>query len=310
MSDNSPSDPASNPDAEETTVNRSLIAVLLAAAITLNACGSSNDSSASSQVGPESSVPSDSDSDSTTTTASPEPVAVDPDSIRSFDDLLAAMADALELAGPEEAAAALEELSDEEGDRYLMELFGWTEDDLREVVGQMLSGGEDIELATFVVDGTDAFMNGVIGPTTPADVQSLIDDNPQVTRIVMGDIEGSIDDESNLIAARLVRESGLATHVPADGMIASGGVDFFLAGTVRTFDDGARFGVHSWATTTGENGADLPMDDPQHDRYLDYYAEMGVDEAFYWFTLDAAPPEDIHEMTAAELETYGFAADR
>jgi hypothetical protein len=32
---------------------------------------------------------------------------------------------------------------------------------------------------------------------------------------------------------------------------------------------------------------------------------MGVAEAFYWFTLDAASARDIHWMTQEELLTYG-----
>ena len=31
-----------------------------------------------------------------------------------------------------------------------------------------------------------------------------------------------------------IREAGLATHVPADGRIASGAVDWFIAGSPRT----------------------------------------------------------------------------
>ena len=45
----------------------------------------------------------------------------------------------------------------------------------------------------------------------------------------------------------MVRNRGIATHLPADGEIASGGVDFFLAGVKRTAEAGAKIGVHSWA---------------------------------------------------------------
>ena len=99
---------------------------------------------------------------------------------------------------------------------------------------------------------------------------------------------------------------GFNTHVPADGEIASGGVDFFLSGVERTVDTGALLGVHSWAAGDGTTGADVPRDDPQHQLYLDYYAEMGIPAEFYWFTLEAAPAEDIHPMTEAEIEKYGL----
>lgn len=169
--------------------------------------------------------------------------------------------------------------------------------------------GDDGDSVVFNVDGTEAYMSGVIGSSTPDAVQALLDDHPGVSTIVMLDVPGSGDDESNLEAARLVRAAGLAAHVPADGVIASGGVDFYLAGVRRTYVDGAEFGVHSWAADDGVSGADLPDDDPQHDLFIDYYDEIGVDEGFYWFTLDAAPAESIHVMTDAELAEFDIGTE-
>jgi len=161
------------------------------------------------------------------------------------------------------------------------------------------------EAASFNVDGDTAVMSGVIGSSTPDLVRDLIADYPTVTMIVMLDVPGSEDDESNLVASRLVRQAGLATHVPSDGMIASGGVDFFLAGAHRSWGAGAKFGVHSWSDGETE-GVNVDADSGEHDLFLDYYAEMGIDEEFYWFTLQAAPADDIHYMTEDELERYRF----
>lgn len=162
--------------------------------------------------------------------------------------------------------------------------------------------------ASFEVDGEQALLSGVIGSSTPDAVEELLANHPEVTTIVLVSVPGSSDDEANLEAARAIRRAGLATHLPANGEAASGGVDLFLAGAVRTFDPGARFGVHSWSTgEPGFHAADLDPTDAEHNRYLDYYNEMGVDEDFYWFTLDAAAPDDIHWMTPAELDRYNFA---
>ena len=68
----------------------------------------------------------------------------------------------------------------------------------------------------------------------------------------MQNVQGSVDDEANIAAARLVRERGLNTLIPGSGMIASGGTDFFLAGVKRTVQPGAKIGVHSW--TGNPNG--------------------------------------------------------
>lgn len=159
--------------------------------------------------------------------------------------------------------------------------------------------------AKFELQGDRAVMSGVIGPSTPGRVLRLVLQSPQVRTLVMRDVPGSLDDESNLRAARYVRQMGLNTLVPAGGEVASGGTDFFLAGVNRSWNPGAKFGVHSWGGF-GEEGANIPKGDPEHQKYLDYYAEMNIPERFYWFTLEAASAEDIHWMSDAELARFGF----
>lgn len=179
------------------------------------------------------------------------------------------------------------------------------------------TAGEDCEAAegcleepnpspvSFEVSGTDAIMRGVIDSQAIAAVRNLIAEHPEVTRIVLQDVPGSLNDNANLRASRLVREAGLNTHVPADGVIASGGVDFFCAGVQRSAEvaAGARLGVHSWGTEE-YRGDRVPRDDPAHQSYLDYYAEMGIPASFYWFTLEAAPPEGVHWMSTEEVDRY------
>ncbi|MCG8352289.1 MAG: hypothetical protein MI924_31375 [Chloroflexales bacterium] len=161
----------------------------------------------------------------------------------------------------------------------------------------------DYEPARFTVSGETAVMTGVIDSTIQESIERLLAENPQVTTIVMQDVEGSVDDDANLIAARYVREQGLHTHIPHNGLVASGGTDFFLAGVKRTAESGAQIGVHSWAGGSVA-GSDLPKDHPEHKKYLDYYNEMGVPTEFYWFTLQAASSEEMHWMSAQEQQQY------
>jgi len=166
------------------------------------------------------------------------------------------------------------------------------------------------EAATFEVEGETASMYGVIDHSTPQVVQSLIDEHPDVTTIVMIDVPGSDDDPANLAAARLVRESGLTVIVPSNGVIASGGVDFFIAGAERIVEPCAKLGVHSWDEDGLDGGIiygnEVSRDDPSHTMFLDYYREMGVPEDFYWFTLDAAPAARIHWMSDEEIIGFGL----
>lgn len=157
--------------------------------------------------------------------------------------------------------------------------------------------------AQFDVRGEVAHMVGVIDGTTPARVLELVLGSPRVNTIALRDVPGSIDDEANLWAASLIRRFGLRTKVPSSGVIASGGVDFFLAGAERSVETGARLGVHSWGTAD-EQGRDLPRSDEAHRLYLDFYREIGIPASFYWFTLEAAPADSIHWMTADELTQF------
>jgi hypothetical protein len=120
------------------------------------------------------------------------------------------------------------------------------------------------EAAVFEIEGETAFMYGVIDHTTPGVVRALVDEHPDVTRIVMVDVPGSDDDPANLEASRLVRARGLETVVPSNGVIASGGVDFFTAGKNRVVEPCGKLGVHSWDEDGPDGsiifGSEVPRD--------------------------------------------------
>ena len=173
--------------------------------------------------------------------------------------------------------------------------------------------GLPYEAATFEVEGEAARMFGVIDHTTPSVVQALLDDHPEVTRIVMVDVPGSNDDPPNLEASRIVRKHGLTTVVPTNGVIASGGVDFFTAGKQRVVEPCGKLGVHSWDEDGPDGGIilgnEVRRDHEIHAMFLDFYREMGIPEEFYWFTLEAAPPQRMHWMSDEEIVLYGLVTE-
>ena len=148
------------------------------------------------------------------------------------------------------------------------------------------------------------YMKGVICSTTLKDIKAAFDNAPEVTTLVMEDVPGSIDDVINLEASKEIRNRGINTYIPENGMVASGGTDMFLAGKLRDAHDTAKFGVHSWGGENDSVALDFPRDDEEHVKYLDYYREMEIPEEFYWYTLEAAPADDIHWMTNDELAIY------
>ncbi|WP_216822360.1 hypothetical protein [Sphingorhabdus sp. EL138] len=133
--------------------------------------------------------------------------------------------------------------------------------------------------------------------------ENVLKKNPNIRTLVLKNVGGSVDDEANIEFGRVVRELGFVTIVPSDGLVASGGTDLFLAGVQRILEAGACVGVHSWAA---ENfvATDLPRTDPEHEPYLAYYDDIGIDQKFYWFTLEAAPADNMHWMSDEEVAEF------
>lgn len=155
----------------------------------------------------------------------------------------------------------------------------------------------------FTVDGNLLILEGALDGETLAAFEAALDAAPGIDTLVLRHIEGSLDDEANLVFSQRVRELGLTTVVPSDGMVASGGTDLFLAGASRRLEPGACVGVHSWATDTYD-AQDLSRDHAEHDPYLDFYENIGIDPDFYWFTIYAAGADDMHWMSAEEAQEW------
>ncbi|MEM7256654.1 MAG: hypothetical protein AAF404_04620 [Pseudomonadota bacterium] len=167
--------------------------------------------------------------------------------------------------------------------------------------------------ACFIVNGQTAQMYGVIGNRINTTLSDLLSTQSQVTTIEMMQVPGSMDDEANLLAGRTIYNAGLDTVVRSSSVIASGGVDFFLAGNRRTVEPGAMIGVHSWAAVADDGsliqGGDLPTDHPQHQLYIQYYTDINLADpaGFYFYTLQAAPAEGIHYMNGEDISRFGLA---
>lgn len=165
---------------------------------------------------------------------------------------------------------------------------------------------------TLNAEGTVAEMSGTLDCTSVDKVTELLK-NDSLKTIRMLNVPGSADDVTNLKAAAMVRAAELDIVLAAApaGRIASGGVDFFIAGVNRTLEAGGLVAVHSWAAGDGTQGIELYSRNPDaadHQRYIEYYKNMGftTQEAtdFYVYTLRAAPADKTHCMSAAELRQF------
>lgn len=159
----------------------------------------------------------------------------------------------------------------------------------------------------FEVEGENLYMNGYICSKTPKQLEKIIANNPEIKTIIMQEVTGSLDDEANFPMAEWVRANGLNTHLTEDSDVESGGTDFFLSGNVRTMEDGAKIGVHSWAEAgTSKEAKDLPKDHPDHELNRKYIEDMLGDDEFYWYTIYAAPADGMHFMTTEEILKYNL----
>ncbi|ANU38509.1 alpha/beta hydrolase [Vibrio scophthalmi] len=162
------------------------------------------------------------------------------------------------------------------------------------------------EALTFKIKNDTAYLSGVVCDGSLDAFENMISQHPHIQMLVFESIDGSADDETNIDLAYRIREYGLDSYIAKTGHIASGGTDLFLAGVNRTVEPGAKIGVHSWSAGVDLEGKDLPRDHQEHNRYLDYYTDIGVNRDFYWFTLEAASANDMHYMSMEELRKYGF----
>ncbi|WP_196887701.1 hypothetical protein [Aureivirga sp. CE67] len=163
---------------------------------------------------------------------------------------------------------------------------------------------------TFEVKGDEAYLNGELGLKTYTQMKNLVKDHPEVKTIVLGIVPGSVNDLINVHTGRILRENKLNTKALKNSFIASGGVDLFLAGVNRTVEKGAQIGVHSWCCYEDKTARELPKDFPAHESLIDYSnyclgKEYG--EKFYFYTLEAAPFDNVHFMTEKELKEYHVA---
>ncbi|OJJ18650.1 hypothetical protein BKI52_23875 [marine bacterium AO1-C] len=160
-----------------------------------------------------------------------------------------------------------------------------------------------------LTDDTTVEMNGEITSNSLNNFNRLLTAYPKVNLINIRECGGSLDDDINLQLSALVHQKQMNIHLMDNGLIASGGTDFFLAGVKRTRGSSTRIGVHSWASGTQE-ATDFPKGHAEHQKYIRYYVAVGFTqqqaEDFYYFTINAAPAANIHWMTDAEITQYGI----
>lgn len=158
-----------------------------------------------------------------------------------------------------------------------------------------------------VIDETRAALVDVTDEASPTVFAAMLRDHPGIAMLEMITCPGTEDDRANLRLGLMIREKGIATHVPDDGFVGSGAVELFLAGTHRYAEPGAEFAVHSWEDDLGRQARDYAPDAPKNRAYLDYYQAVGLSvpeaQAFYAMT-NSVPFASAKWLTRAEMAQW------
>lgn len=158
-----------------------------------------------------------------------------------------------------------------------------------------------------VIDGQHAALVDATDTASPHHFAALLRDYPEIATLQLIECPGTDDDKANMAVGRMIRDAGIATHVPRGGSVRSGAVELFLAGVTRRVDDGAQFAVHSWRDDLGREAGDYAMSDPANAAYLSYYQEMGMPQetarAFYDMT-NSVPHADAMWLTAQDMRGW------
>ncbi|MCW1428792.1 alpha/beta hydrolase [Novosphingobium sp. JCM 18896] len=143
-----------------------------------------------------------------------------------------------------------------------------------------------------VLDEGHAALVGVTDAATPGQFAAMLRDHPGIAMLEMVLCPGTEDDRANLRLGLMLRERGVATHVPDGGFVASGAVELFLAGAQRSAEPAALFAVHSWEDDAGRQASDYAVDAPKNRAYLDYYQAVGMsaDEARAFYAMTNSVP--------------------
>lgn len=88
--------------------------------------------------------------------------------------------------------------------------------------------------AVFTAINAELHMTGTIFVQTVNRFHAAVPANPGVRTLVLHDVPGSDDHNAALQLFRAVRNRGMDPHVPADGIVPSGGVQLFCAGVNRS----------------------------------------------------------------------------
>lgn len=184
-----------------------------------------------------------------------------------------------------------------------------------------------------VVSATEVQVRGDLVDGVKANFDAMMAAHPGITKMtllfvggssVSGRVVNGKETDDGMEVGRAVYQRGIATHLPAGGLVASGGTDLFASGKTTSYDGELGtaadcdvdeptktcIGVHAWGGGWEGNPKGTAWDikddknHEQHVKYLQYYQDIGVSANFYFYTIGAAKAGGMAYMNDAQFKQY------
>ena len=139
--------------------------------------------------------------------------------------------------------------------------------------------------AQFRVEGDRLYLGGTLNLAGNERFETLIEENPGLTTLILEDIPGGADITASLQKGLRIRNIGLRTAIASGATVVGDGVYLFLAGVERTMGAGATLQLEDWALQ-GLRAGDMARDAPAHEERRRYVTDMLGDDALYWMMVD------------------------
>ncbi len=160
--------------------------------------------------------------------------------------------------------------------------------------------------ASFRVEGSRLLISGNLTLLSTERIDSLVEQNAEITVVVLEEIDPASDPVALLQKGALIRSLGLNTQVAPGVTVAGDAVYLFLGGVERHLAGGAQIAVSDWQSDVGPASA-LVADHPAHTERRGHVAAMLGAPDFYEFAINAAPVGGGHVMSDAELAEFNLA---
>jgi len=154
----------------------------------------------------------------------------------------------------------------------------------------------------FRVEGTVLHVAGPLSGAAADRMQRLLEENPGLEVVALGDMPGADDVVWAAGMGRLIRSAGLATR--AVGPVVNDAILLYLGGVSRTLEGGALV-LHSDAVQRQRGIAVDVSVAAQADRQRFVEAMLG-DASFAAFMDETRATRDIYQLTAEDLARFGL----